>query len=140
MKHANIRRMAGLALLMATIVVLQSIPIPPVAGFPISLVLIPIVLGGALFGPGAGALLGAVFGGIVYLNCVTGVDAGGAMVFQANPVLCFIVVMLKGIVAGWASALVYQALKGKNARLAMLCAAIICPVLNTGIFIAFMIS
>ena len=140
MKNTKIKRMVGIALLMATVVVLQSIPIPPVGGFSISLVLIPIVLGGAVFGPGAGALLGAVFGGIVYINCVTGVDGGGAMVFQANPVLCFLVVMAKGILAGWLSALIYQALKEKNSHVAMLCAAIVCPVINTGVFIGCMMT
>jgi len=67
MKKANIKRMTGIALLIALVVVMQSISamIPPVSGFSISLVLIPIVLGAALYGPSAGALLGAAFGIIV---------------------------------------------------------------------------
>lgn len=140
MKNGKIKRMTGIALLMATVVVLQSLPIPPIGGFSISLVLIPIVLGGAVFGPSAGALLGATFGVIVFINCVTGVDGGGAMVFQANPILCFIVVMAKGTLAGWAAALVYKLLKRKNAYAAMLCAAIVCPVINTGTFIICMMT
>lgn len=140
MKNNKITRMAGIGLLMALVVVMQfiSASIPPVGGFTISLVLIPIVLGGAVFGPGAGALLGATFGVIVYINCVTGADPGGAMVFQANPALCFLVVMGKGTLAGWLSALIYQTLKGKNSYVAMLMAAIICPVVNTGTFILCM--
>lgn len=140
MKNGKIKRMTGIALLMATVVVLQSLPIPPIGGFSISLVLIPIVLGGAVFGPSAGALLGATFGVIVFINCVTGVDGGGAMVFQSNPILCFIVVMAKGTLAGWAAALVYKLLKRKNAYAAMLCAAIVCPVINTGTFIICMMT
>ncbi|MBP3304820.1 MAG: ECF transporter S component [Oscillospiraceae bacterium] len=141
MKNAKIQRMAGIGLLMALIVVMQALSgiIPPVGGFTISLVLIPIVLGAAAFGPGAGALLGATFGAIVYINCITGADPGGAMVFQANPVLCFLVVMGKGILAGLASGAVYRLLKDRNAYLAMLCAAIMCPVVNTGTFILFML-
>ena len=105
MKNAKIKRMVSIALLMALVVVMQAISgiIPPVSGFPISLVLIPIVLGATLFGPGAGAILGGTFGVIVYINCVTGADPGGAMVFLANPILCFLVVMGKGILAGAAS-------------------------------------
>lgn len=140
MKNAKIKRMVGVALLMATIVVLQSIPIPPVGGFSISLVLIPIVLGAAVFGPGAGALLGATFGLIVYINCVTGTDGGGQMVFQANPVLCFLVVMGKGTLAGLAAGVVYKLLKGRNGYLAMLCAAIVCPLVNTGVFVICMLT
>lgn len=141
MKNNKITRMAGIGLLMALVVVMQfvSASIPPVGGFTISLVLIPIVLGGAVYGPGAGALLGATFGAIVFINCVTGADPGGAMVLQANPVLCFLVVLGKGILSGWASALTYGLLKGKNSYFAMLMAAIVCPVVNTGTFILCMV-
>ena len=142
MNKAKIKRMATIALLMALVVVLQSIGsmIPPIGGFSISLVLIPIVLGAALYGPGTGALLGGVFGLIVTANCITGADIGGQMVFLANPVLCILVVMGKGILAGLASGLVYKALKKTNAYLAMFLAAAICPVVNTGVFVASMLT
>jgi len=140
MKNIRVKRMVGIALLIAMIVVMQAIGgmIPPIGGFSISLVLIPIVLGAALYGQGAGALLGAAFGVIVYINCVNGADPGGAMVFQANPALCFLVVMGKGILAGFASGIVYKMLKNLNPYLAIICAAIICPVVNTGVFITCM--
>jgi uncharacterized membrane protein len=142
LKNAKIKRMAAIALLMALVVVMQFISglIPPVSGFSISLVLIPIVLGAALYGPSAGALLGATFGMVVYINCVTGADLGGAMVFQANPVLCFVVVLGKGILAGMACGFVYKLLSGLNRYVAMLCAAIVCPFVNTGVFIACMMT
>ena len=142
MKNGKVKRMVGIGLLMALVVVMQLLSgvIPPVAVFPISLVLIPIVLGSAAFGPGAGALLGATFGLVVFINCVTGADPGGQMVFQAGPVLCFLVVMAKGTLAGFGSGLVYKLLSGKNPYLAMLCAAIVCPVINTGVFVACMFA
>ena len=141
MKNQKIKRMVVMALLMAMVVVLQLLTavIPPVGGFSISLVLIPIVLGAAVYGVRAGALLGATFGVIVVINCVTGADAGGAMVFQANPVLCALVVMAKGILAGMASGAAYRLLNKVNPYFAMLVAAIICPVVNTGVFIACML-
>ena len=142
MKRQNkgIMKMVGIAFMMALVIVMQSISgiIPPIGGFSISLVLIPIVLGAAVYGPAAGVLLGATFGVIVYINCVTGADPGGAMVFQASPVLCFLVVLGKGTLAGLAAGSVYKLLKGKNAYLAMLAAAIVCPVVNTGVFVASM--
>lgn len=142
MKNTKVKRMTGIALLIASIVVLQFVTsmIPPVGGFSISLVLIPIVLGAAVYGPSAGALLGGAFGVIVYINCVTGADPGGAMVFQANPVLCFLVVMGKGILAGWVSGLVYAVLKKWNPHLAILIAAVVCPLVNTGTFIVCMLT
>jgi len=142
MKTNKVRYMAGVALMIAMVIVMQMLSgiIPPVGGFSISLVLIPIVLGGALYGPATGALLGAVFGAVVYINCVTGADPGGQMVLQANPVLCFLVVMGKGTLAGWLSALGYKLIRKRNAYVAMLVAAIICPVVNTGVFITCMFT
>ena len=127
MKNAKIKRMAAIALLMALVVVMQFISglIPTVGGFSFSLVLIPIVLGAALYGPSAGAILGGTFSVIVYINCVTGVDASGAMVFQANPVLCFLVVMANGHLAGRAAGAWDKLLSEKNRYIAMLCAAIV---------------
>lgn len=140
MKNNKIKRMAGIALLMAMVVVMQFLGgmIPPVGGFSISLVLIPIVLGAAVFGPKAGAILGGTFSVVVIINCITGADAGGAMVFQANPILCILVVMAKGILAGLASGGIYAAVKGYNGYVAMILAAIVAPVVNTGVFVVCM--
>ncbi len=142
MKNQKIKRMAAMGLLMALVVVMQFISsmIPPISGFSISLVLLPIVLGAALYGPGAGALLGGIFGVIVFINCVTGSDVGGAMVFQADPVMCFLVVIGKGVLAGSTAGLVYGLLKGKNRYVAMFLAAIVCPVVNTGVFVLCMVT
>lgn len=135
--NTQLKKMTGTALLMALVVVLQLLggSIPPVGGFTISLVLIPIVLGAALYGPKTGALLGATFGVVVVVGCVTGTDVGGAMVFQANPILCILVVLGKGILAGFSSGMIYSKLKQKNAVLAMTLAAAACPVVNTGVFV-----
>ena len=142
MKKVDVKRMAGIALLMALVVVLQFVSgiLPSISGFNLSLVLIPVIMGAAVYGPGAGALLGGTFGVIVYINCLTGVDPAGAMVFQASPILCFLVVMGKGILAGTAAGYIYKLLKKVNVYVAMLCAAIICPIVNTGIFVACMMT
>lgn len=142
MNNAKTGRMVTIAFLIGLVLVLQLLGgvIPPIGGFSISLVLIPIVMGAVLLGPGAGALLGAVFGMIVFINCVTGADPGGVMVFQASPVLCFLVVMAKGTLAGWLTGLCYRFLSRKNARVAMLCASALCPVVNTGVFVGCMLT
>lgn len=142
MNNVKIKRMAGLALLMALVVVLQFVGgmIPPVGGFSISLVLIPIVLGAAVYGPRAGAVLGATFGAVVTINCISGADVGGAMVFQASPFLCILVVMGKGILAGFASGLIYRFMSRWNPYVAMVMAAIVCPVVNTGTFVLCMLT
>jgi uncharacterized membrane protein len=141
MKNAKIQKMVGGSLLIAVMIVLQflasvfPIKIGPVS---LSLVLIPIVLGAATYGISAGGVLGGAFGVMTYIFCVNGMDGGGHMVFQASPVLCFIVVMSKGILCGLAAGAVYQLLRNKNGYVAMLCAAIVCPVVNTGVFLTGM--
>ena len=60
------------------------------------------------------------------------------MVFQANPLLCVLVVMAKGILAGSASGLVYRLVGKWNELIGMLMAAIVCPVVNTGVFLGCM--
>lgn len=142
MQNKNIRKMATIALLIALVVILQFIggALPTIGGFSISLVLIPIVIGAAMYGPAAGGVLGGAFGLIVFICCVTGFDMGGAMVFQANPLLCFLVVMGKGILCGVAAGGMYKLLAKKNAYVAMLCAAIVCPIVNTGVFLLCMLT
>ena len=142
MKNAKIKRMVGVALLMAMVIVLQFVGsmIPPIGGtVSISLVLIPIIIGSAIYGPGAGAILGMTFAVVTLINCITGADPGGAMVFQANPVMCVLVVVGKSILCGLASGWVYALISKKSAYVAMLCAAIICPIVNTGVFVTCML-
>lgn len=142
MKDQGVKKLVTLALLVAMIIVLQFIgsSIPPLFGtFSISLVLIPIVVGSALYGPLAGGILGAAFGVVTAINCVTGADPGGQMVFQANPIVCIIVVMSKGILCGVASGLVYRLLHNTNGYFAMLLASIVCPFVNTVTFLLCML-
>ena len=137
MKNAKTKQMVTLSLLIALTVVLQLLGyvLPRVGPFGLSFVLIPIVIGAAVYGPKAGAILGGAFGAIVCFCCYNGMDGGGFMVWQASPLLCIFVVMLKGILAGTFSGLIYKLLAAKNKHIAMLCAAAICPVINTGVFL-----
>lgn len=133
--------MVVVAFLIAMIIVLQfvSSQIPTIGGVSISLVLIPIVMGAAYCGPVAGTILGTAFGLITFFNCMTGSDPGGQMVFQASPSGCALVVLAKGALAGTLAGWVYRLVSPKNGYLAMLCAAIVCPVVNTGVFLAAML-
>lgn len=97
--------------------------------FSVSLVLIPIVIGTATCGAWAGAWLGLIFGIIVLIS-------GDASAFLAvNAPGTIITVLLKGIACGYAAGLVYQLLERYNRYLAVIVAAIICPVVNTGVFL-----
>lgn len=137
MKNAKIKQMVTLSLLIAVTVVLQLLGyvLPRVGPFGLSFVLIPIVIGAAVYGPKAGAILGGAFGVIVCFCCYNGLDAGGFMVWQASPVMCILVVMAKGIFAGMICGWVYKLLAKFNRHVAIVCAAAVCPVVNTGLFL-----
>ena len=129
-KRFNTRKLTGLALLTAVVVILQFLGAFIRFGpFSISLVLIPIVVGAALYGVLAGAWLGFVFGLVVLLSG----DAAAFLVI--NPVGTVLVVLLKGALAGLCAGAVYKALSHANETVAVIVAAVAAPVVNTGIFL-----
>ena len=95
----------------------------------ISLTLIPVVLGAALCGPSAGAWLGAVAGAVFFMT------PDSAFWLGLSIPGTIITVMVKGIASGYLAGLVYNILEKKNRYLAVMTAAIVCPVVNTGLFI-----
>ena len=125
----NTRKLTGLALLTAIVVVLQLIgAVIRFGTFSISLVLVPIVVGAALYGALAGCWLGFVFGIVVLLS-------GDAGVFLAiSPIGTVLTVLVKGALAGLCAGAVYKALS-KHETPAVICAAVVTPVVNTGIFL-----
>ena len=117
------RRLTGLALMTAIVVVLQVVASFVKFGpFTITLALAPILIGAALYGPKAGACLGGVFGAVVLLACILGWDMGGNVLWNANPFLTALVCLGKGILAGLAAGLVSRAIAwgGKSHRAALL--------------------
>lgn len=97
--------------------------------FAISLVLVPIVIGAATCGVKIGAWLGFVFGAVVLLS-------GDAAPFMAIDVFgTVLTVLVKGTACGLAAGLVYKALEKYNRYLAVAAAAIVCPIVNTGVFL-----
>ena len=97
--------------------------------FAISLVLVPIVIGAATCGYEIGAWLGFIFGVVVLAS-------GDAAPFLAIDVFgTVLTVLLKGTACGFAAGLAYEALKKYNRYLAVIAAAIVCPVVNTGVFL-----
>jgi len=161
--NSKTKKIVGIGLFTAIVLVLQFLGGGIKFGvFSISLVLVPIVVGAAVYGWQAGAWLGFTFGIAVLLS-------GDAAAFLAVDVLGTIVtVLLKGTAAGLCTGLVYKVMlsilnkhsKGqvqlmkakfglgeccetaaydyisrKNKYLAVVIAAIICPIVNTGVFL-----
>ena len=95
----------------------------------ISLTLIPVIIGATLCGPLAGAWLGAV-AGVIFFATPDAVFWLGLSVHGT-----VITVMVKGILSGLFAGLVYKLLMKLNQYLAVLISAIVCTVVNTGIFL-----
>ena len=130
------RRLTGLALMTAIIVVLQVVASFVKFGpFSITLALAPIIIGAALYGAGAGAWLGGVFGVVVLIACIAGWDQGGNILFTASPLLTAALCIVKGAAAGFVSGAVFRGLSRRSPMGAAITAGIVCPVVNTGIFI-----
>ena len=131
------QRLVMLAILLALTVVLQlwGSAIPVGGGLNLNFVLIPIVLGGILIGPVAGAILGLLFGVIVLMTGVTGSNFFTAILFQNQPIATTVICLGKGACAGLAAGWIYRLLRGKNELAAVFAAAAAAPIVNTGLFV-----
>ena len=133
--------LALLGIFSALVIVLQFISyFIKIGQFPLTLVLVPVVLGAVLLGPGFGSILGAVFGAVTVIGCISGIDQGGHILFNASPILTIVTCMGKAMMAGYVPGLIAAALKKKNMQLAVILAAVSAPIINTGIFIFAMFT
>lgn len=118
------------AIMTALVIVLQLLgQFIKLGPFSVSLVLVPIVVGAAICQYKIGAWLGFVFGVVVLVS-------GDAAAFYAIDVPgTIITVLLKGTMCGLCAGLVYKLFENKNKYIAVMASAIICPIVNTGIFL-----
>lgn len=136
----KVRRMVTLALLTAIVVVLQLIgTVITVGSTPISLTLVPIVIGAIVLGPGAGAFLGAVFGVVVLAGGFSGRDWFTAMLLNISMFWTIAVCVVKGALCGAVAGWIAKALKNRT-TLGCILAAVSAPIVNTGVFALFMMT
>ncbi len=161
--NSKTKKIVGIGLFTAIVLVLQFLGGSIRFGvFSISLVLLPIVVGAAVYGWQAGAWLGFTFGAAVLLS-------GDAAAFLTVDALgTVLTVLIKGTAAGLCSGLAYKyilILLNRNSRnrmqyikshygigecceagvfdyisrnnryFAVIVAAVVCPIVNTGVFL-----
>lgn len=134
-------RLVQLGLLSGLIILLQLYFVIPLPGsLTLSLVLVPIVVGAVLYGPGAGALLGGIFGLAVSIMAIQGqLGLLTNMMVAYNPLLTVTVCMFKGIGAGFVPGLIAKTFR-KRRFAGILLAAAAAPIMNTGIFLLGMFT
>ncbi len=129
-KKISTSTIVGIGLLTAIVVVLQFVSMALRFGtFSITLTLVPIVVGAALYGKATGAWLGLVFGVAVLL---TG-DAAAFLTINVPGTIA--TVLVKGAAAGLCAGLVYRLIAKKNRVAAVFISSITAPIVNTGIFL-----
>ncbi len=123
------KTMVGVGLLTAIVVVLQALAVTiPVGIFNLNLVLVPIVVGAALYGAMTGAWLG-------FVSAVLILFTNSAAFLAVSIPGTIVTVLAKGILSGLLAGLVYNLLKKINLTVAVVAAAIVCPIVNTGVFV-----
>lgn len=137
----NSKKASAYGLFAAIVVVLQLIAtfikFGPVN---ITLALAPIIIGAALYGRRFGAFVGTVLGIVIAVLGAFGLDGGFVlMLAQYHPVIIFLVAILKTTVAGYLAGLIYELVAKKNSLAAVIASGIVCPVVNTGLFVAAML-
>ena len=127
----KVETMVMAALMTALVVVFQCLATYTTFFGPFSTAigLIPIVIGAVLCGPIIGGWLGLVFGVVVL---VTG---GAQLFFMFNQIGTVVTVLVKGIACGLVAGLAYKLLAKFNKVVAVIVAAILCPIVNTGFFL-----
>ena len=136
----KVRRMTGIAIFTSIVVVLQIVcTFVRFGPFSITLALAPIIIGAALYGVGAGAFLGAVFGAVVLITGLFGWDGGTVMYLMSmNAFATVLICVGKGLAAGWVSGVLYRLIAKKSVNGGAITAGVLCPITNTGLFIVGM--
>lgn len=137
-------RMAALIAIMFAMLFCGIAYIPGIAGLEMTTLMIPVIIGAIILGAKSGAILGAVFGFISFMDClgISGhISLFGTTLFGINPWLTLITCMVPRILMGWLTGLIFEALykkdKTKAHVLSFSTASIIGPLLNTVFFMLF---
>ena len=126
----NNKKFSIISIFTALIIILQLLSTYiNFGGFPITLTLVPIIVAGAVLGPQIGTLMGLVFGTVVSIMVILGLDQSGAIMFASHPIITVLTCVIKGMLAGLIGAIAYK--KIDNKKTAIIISSIITPIINT---------
>lgn len=133
----NTLKLTQTAILSAVIIMMAFVPflgyihLGPLSA---TTLVIPVAIGAAVIGPGAGAFLGFIFGATSYVQCF-GLDAFGTTLNEINPfftlLMCFVPRILMGLLTG----LIYKAVSKASPLAGAITCSIAAPALNTVMFV-----
>ena len=135
-KYFSAKRITGLAILLALVIVLQVFgSYFKVGATSLSFVLVPIVVAGIFYGAIAGGIVGLAFGIVVLIQGAMGVDPFTLVLLEDHLVWTVLLCVVKGTAAGVVSGLLYKWIAKKNSYVGVFVAAAAAPIVNTGLFI-----
>ena len=134
--NLSAKQITGIAILIALVIVLQAVGGTVSIGVvQLNFTLIPIVLGGILFGAWAGALIGLVCGVVILIQVIMGIVPFYTAIWTGDPIVVTLTCLLKTTVAGFLGGFVYKIIAKANKVVATFVASAIVPIVNTALFI-----
>lgn len=143
-KFFSAKNVTTLGVLLALVILLQFFGSNFTIGktTTLSLVLVPVVLGGILLGPISGGILGFAFSAVVTIMGFVGTDPFTHTLFSVGAwgmVGTLLLIFIKGIAAGVVPSVLYKIISKKNKFWGVIVASVCAPIINTGIFIIGML-
>lgn len=107
-------------------------------GIELTIMQVPVIVGAILMGPGAGTILGGIFGLTSLWQAVSGKSAFGAVLFNMNPLGAILTTVPTRILMGLLIGLLFRFLKGrlKNENLRYILSSLAGALLNTLLFMS----
>jgi uncharacterized membrane protein len=142
MRNKRTVKMVQMAILIAVQLLMAFTPLGylRMPGLSISFLTIPVAIGAMLIGPGAGAVLGAVFGITSFSQCF-GAELFGTTLMGIDPLRTFLVCIPTRILMGWLTGVIFRAVKkvDKTKTAAYFVGGFAGAVLNTVFFIGMLL-
>ncbi len=136
-------KMVQLALFAAIILLMTFTPLGYIRtpGLEITLLVIPVTVGAVILGPGAGAILGGVFGVTSFIQCF-GMSPFGTALLSISFVGTLVLCLVPRVLMGWLAGLVYKGMKkvDKTNVFSHAAANLAGPLLNTLFFMTALIA
>ena len=143
MSRKNVRNLVVLGLMIAVMIIFAFTPIGsiPIGPLSISLQVIPMAICAIVLGPKGGAIAGAAFGFLSFLQCFgIGVPSGmGAVLVTINPFLAFIQRFVPRLLDGFLLGHIFRAVRKKNLGLACAVTGFFSAFLNTLFFMTALV-
>lgn len=107
-------------------------------GLEFTIMTVPVIVGAIVLGPGAGAVLGGVFGFTSFWQAVSGKSLFGVMLLNMNPFGAFVTTVPTRILVGFLCGLFFVFLRKrlKNKILSLTLASLSGALLNTALFMS----